>query len=286
VQPSLLATAPETTDFILTTQSVILQVIMRFTSSMNPCWAIKTCLLSIVASSLLVTAFPAWCGPPFVTDDPEPVEYQHSEMYIASEQTNTAGGKTVTPSVEYNYGALPDVQLSITVPYVFDSPAGQVKQQGMGDLVLGAKYRFLKETDSQPMMAVFPIVVTPNGDANKGLGNGATQIFLPLWIQKTWGDWQSYGGGGYWINKAPGANNHWYFGWELQKSISERLTIGGEVFHETEQLPADTSSSGFSLGGIYNLDRHNRLLLSIGRGITEISTQNRFSSYIAYGLTW
>ena len=85
----------------------------------------KRGMLFIVTSGLLVTTFSAWCGPPFVTDDPEPVEYQHSEMLIASEQIHTQNGKTITPMVEYNYGALPDFQLSITVPFVFDSPAGQ-----------------------------------------------------------------------------------------------------------------------------------------------------------------
>jgi hypothetical protein len=265
---------------------VLICIIKHCTSNLNSRWIFKSGLLFVVTSGLLFTTFPAWCGPPFVTDDPEPVEYQHHEMYIASEQTSTQSGKVVTPMVEYNYGALPDLQLSITVPYVFNSPVGQIGQQGLGDLVLGAKYRFLQDTDSHPMMAVYPTVVTPNGNANKGLGNGGTQIFLPVWIQKTWGDWQSYGGGGYWINRAPDATNHWYFGWELQRKISERITIGGEIFHETEQLPADTSSTGFSLGGIYSLDQHNRLLLSVGRGLTDISMQNRFTSYIAYGLSW
>ena len=245
----------------------------------------KRGMLFIVTSGLLVTTFSAWCGPPFVTDDPEPVEYQHSEMLIASEQIHTQNGKTITPMVEYNYGALPDFQLSITVPFVFDSPAGQQGQHGLGDIVLGAKYRFLQETDSHPMMAVYPVVVTANGDANKGLGNGGTQIFLPVWIQKSWGDWQSYGGGGYWINKAPNAGDHWYFGWALQKNISDQFSFGGEIFHETEQLPADTTNTGVSLGGTYNLDQHSRLLMSFGRSLTGLSAQ-RYSSYVAYGLSW
>lgn len=207
-------------------------------------------------------------------------------MYIASEQSINQSGKVVTPLLEYNYGALPDVQLSITVPYVISSPSGQVRQQGLGDLVLGAKYRFMQETDSQPMMAFYPVVVTPNGDANKGLGNGGTQVFLPVWIQKKWGDWQSYGGGGYWINKARGAGNHWYFGWALQNNISERLTVGGEIFKQSDQLPVDNSTTGFNLGGTYNLDAHNRLLLSAGYGWSEIRALNTFSSFIGYGLTW
>ncbi len=239
-----------------------------------------------MAGGLLVTAFPAWCGPPFVTDDPEPVEYQHHEMYIASEQVNTSTGKTLTPMIEYNYGALPDLQLSITVPYVYDHPAGGLMQQGLGDVMLGTKYRFMQETDTLPMMAVYPVVVTANGNASKGLGNGGTQLFLPVWIQKSWGSWQSYGGGGYWINRAPGAGNHWYFGWELQKNISERFTLGCELYRETDQLPADTTSTGFRLGGVYNLDQHDRLLLSVGRGSSGNGGQNTLTNYIGYGLTW
>src|SRR5512135_2558832 len=95
----------------------------------------------------------AWAGPPFVTDDPEPVDYQHYEAYLAWEQTGTLSGNTTSPLVEVNYGALPDVQLSVTLPYAFSSPAGQPAQQGMGDMVFGAKYRFQQETGSRPMMA-------------------------------------------------------------------------------------------------------------------------------------
>jgi len=255
---------------------------------MNINFKFKAGLFSFATSGLIFMAFPAWSGPPFVTDDPEPTEYQHSEMYIASDQTNTPDGTLITPLFEYNYGVLPDVQLSITVPYVFNNPAGQTKQQGLGDLVLGAKYRFIQETNSHPMMAFYPVVSLSNGNANKGLGNGGTQILLPVWIQKTWGDWQSYGGVGYWINKAPGTSNHWYYGWALQKNISERVILGGEIFHEGEQLPADVSSTGFSLGATYNLNQHNRLLISATseRAITDVGSQKRYSSYLGYGLSW
>ena len=228
----------------------------------------------------------AWCGPPFVTDDPEPVEYQKHEIYIASDWVNAQDGKTLTPFIEYNYGALPDLQLSVTVPYVFNTPVGQAKRQGLGDIVLGAKYRFFQETASLPMMAIYPVVVTTTGDANKGLGNGGLQIFLPLWIQKKWGNWQSYGGGGYWMNKAQGASNHWYSGAVLQYQISDRLNIGVDIFHEADQLEVETSSRGYSLGGIYSIDKHNRLLFSVGHAVEDESAQKRYFSYLAYGLSW
>lgn len=247
---------------------------------------LKSCTWAVAASALSLAALPAWGGPPFVTDDPEPVDYKHFETYVASEQTGTKSGHNTTNLLEVNYGAAPDLQLSVTVPYVINSPAAQLTQQGMGDVVLGAKYRFMQETDSRPMMAVYPIVIVPNGNAAKGLGNGGTQYFLPVWIQKSWDDWHTYGGGGYWVNRAPGMASHWYFGWALMNDVTERLTLGGEAYHATDQRPLENSSNGFNIGGIYKFDQHNRLLFSAGRAVVEISSQNSYSTYIAYSLSW
>ena len=42
-------------------------------------------------AALVLLSLPASAGPPFVTDDPEPVDYQHYEMYFFSLGTHTAG---------------------------------------------------------------------------------------------------------------------------------------------------------------------------------------------------
>lgn len=246
---------------------------------------ITTCCA--VAYSMLIYSSLGLAGPPFLTDDPEPVEYQHHEFYIASQQTRTASGRDGTlPHLEYNYGAAPDLQLHIIVPYAFSSPVDAPRRSGLGDIELGAKYRLLQETEGRPMMGIFPIVVTHTGDADKGLGNGGTQVFLPVWLQKKWDDWQSYGGGGYWINHAARSKNHWFFGWQLQKDISEHLTLGGELFHSTEQAPDEGSSTGFNLGGSYNFDDHNHVLFSAGQDLTNTHMINKYSSYVGYQRTW
>jgi hypothetical protein len=248
---------------------------------------LKTGLVAIGAGSLLLASFPVRCAPPFVTDDAETVEYRHYEMNIAYQQVGNKGGKTAIPLIEVNYGALPDLQVGVSIPYVIDKPSGQLQQYGWGDIVLSAKYRFQQETDEQPMMAISPAIAVPTGDAARGLGNGKAQLFLPLWIQKNWGIWHVTGGGGYAINYAPGVGNNWYFGVLVTRDVSEKMTIGGEVFHTTEQIPLENSITGFSIGGTYNLDQNNRLFLSVGRGlITDAAAQNTFSSYVGYGLSW
>ena len=239
------------------------------------------------ACSVLFASRLAVAGPPFVTDDPEPVAYQHHEFYIATQLTKTAGGTSGTlPHIEYNYGPIPDLMIHILIPYAFSDPENGSWENGPGDIELGVKYRFLQETDRLPMAGVFPLVVTSTGDIKKGLGNGSIQMFLPLWLQKGWGSWQTYGGGGYWINNADGAKNHWFFGWQLQKDLSEKLTLGGEIFYTTAEASGEDNSMGFNLGGISNINERNHLLFSFGRGLSNISATNEFSSYLGYQWTW
>jgi|NGEPerStandDraft_6_1074524.scaffolds.fasta_scaffold01518_13 hypothetical protein len=226
-------------------------------------------------------------GPPYQTDDPEPVELHHGEFYIASQQALTADGRSGSlPHLEFNYGALPNLQLHLLVPYAFNTPEDGPSQRGRGDTELGVKYRFVQESDDTPMVGIFPLYLAPTGDQGRGLGNGASQFYLPIWLQKSWGPWTSYGGGGYWINHAQGARNSLFLGWQVQRDLSERWTLGAEVFHRTEQVVGQGSISGFNVGGQFNIDEHDHLLFSLGRGLQNAQATDRVSSYLGYQLTF
>jgi len=79
------------------------------------------------------------------------------------------------------------------------------------------------------MIGTFPFLEIPTGDESRGLGNGDAQVFLPLWLQKAWGPWQTYGGGGYWFNPGEGHQNFYFLGWQLQREMNKYLTIGAEL---------------------------------------------------------
>lgn len=66
---------------------------------------------------LLVEAAPAHAGPPFVTDDPVPVEPGHWEIYGFSMGTVTHGDSAgILPGIDANYGALPNLHLHALLP--------------------------------------------------------------------------------------------------------------------------------------------------------------------------
>ncbi len=235
------------------------------------------CLLGVMLSSMAIA------GPPFRTDDPEPVEFQHWEFYIASTGTFGEGYSLTAPHVEINYGLLPDVQVHLIAPLEYVNPKGETAHYGYGDTEIGVKYRFIHESDWVPQVGIFPLLELPTGDEDKNLGTGKVQAFLPLWLQKSWGPWKTYGGCGYWINPGKGNRDFWFFGWEAERELSEYVTIGAEIFHQTATEKGGDSDTGFNIGGYINFTKANHLLFSAGR---DISGPSDFSYYIGYLFTF
>jgi hypothetical protein len=237
--------------------------------------------------STLALAMPfwSWAGPPFETDDPEPVEYHHWEIYLGSTGERMADGYFGTgPFLELNFGPLPDVQLSLTEQASFFLPNSGTGHYGYGDTLVGVKVRFLHESDNLPQAAFFPQMNIPTGNAAEGLGYGQDQFLLPLWFQKSWGPWTTYGGGGYWINPGPGNKNWVFLGWEVQRDLSEKFTLGGEVFYHSSDLTGVPDGAGFNLGGFIHLDEVNHIVFSFGRDF--IQDEYPFTGYAAYEWTF
>ncbi len=241
---------------------------------------------TLFAASLLAAALMAspraTAGPPFATDDPVPVDTGHWEIYGFSNRLDADDDKNgVLAGLEVNYGAAANLQLHLIVPLAFDYPAGGPFEAGPGDIELGAKYRFLDASAEtwQIQVATFPLIEVPTGKSSAGLGAGQLRAYLPLWLEKDFGAWTTYGGGGYWINPGPGNRDYWFGGWLLQRRITDKLAFGGEVFYQTRDEATGQDGAGFNLGAIYDLNAHYHLLLSAGRGLQNVHS-NRFSYYI------
>jgi opacity protein-like surface antigen len=238
--------------------------------------------------ALFLVSSPALAGPPYRTDDPEPVDYQHFEFFTFSTGTrisrDTSGD---TPAIEFDYGIVPNGRVAIIAPMAFDRAAGEPFNWGYGDTDIEFKYRPVEQDKNgwRPSVGVVPSVEIRSGDVHRGLGNGVTRVFLPMWLQKDFGDWTTYGGGGYWINHGPGNKNFWYGGWVLQRKITDKLAIGAELFHQTADKIDKKDQTGFNVAAIYDFTDHYHLLFSMGRGIRHAKETNEFSWYIGLLVT-
>lgn len=213
-------------------------------------------------------AFAAMAGPPFQTDDPEPVPFQHYEAYLFSQADSTGTGTgAFGPAAEFNWGALPNLQLHVIVPLASAFlPTGQ-RFFGMSDIEIGAKYRFVQEAGNRPQVGVFPLVELPSGDVNRELGNGQVWARLPLWIQKSWGPWTTYGGAGEGVNSAPGTRNFPFTGWLVQRDLSKKLTLGVEAVRARRRGPRHVQSTCIYAAGRWRLLQHEpRFQRAVCRG--------------------
>src|SRR5271154_6194433 len=191
---------------------------------------------------LLLFSVPACAGPPFQTDDPEPIDFRHFEFYtFAASDGTRIETDTEGPALEFNWGALPNVHLHIIVPIAAALPANNPalaplsmgpRAFGIGDIETGIKYRFVQETKHRPMIGTFVMFELPSGDAERGLGVGKAWYKLPWWVQKSFGPWTTYGGGGETVIRGvPGYRNYAFAGWLVQRDLGKKWTLGTEVFY-------------------------------------------------------
>ena len=218
---------------------------------------------SSLALLLLLLPAAVQAGPPYVTDNPEPVELHHWEAYLAMLAAfGVDGFAGPVPLLEANYGAAPNLQLHAVMPFVLSTGGGGASHYGPGNLELGAKYRFLDEEQAGIQVGVFPIVTLPTGSSTRELGEGSTTALLPIWFQKSVGPWTTYGGGGYRIRPGP---DGWYLGWLVQRRMGQ-VVIGAEVFRETDSERTLAGANGFTVGMVADLSERHHLLASFGGG--------------------
>jgi hypothetical protein len=236
----------------------------------------------------------AWAGPPFQTDDPEPIDLHHFEVYAFGGVDGTGVEMGTTgPAYEMNYGPFPNVHIHIIIPagatFPSNNPAyapsgtGQ-RAFGLTDIETGVKFRFVQETKHRPMISVYPMLELPTGNASKGLGVGKGWGHLPIWTQKSFGPWTTYGGVGETINTAPGYRNFTYGGWLLQRDLNKKLTLGGEIFshaHEGIATAQIHSATLVDFGGTYWIHPGFQFLAAYGHSVF-----GQAENYAYVGLYW
>ena len=224
----------------------------------------------------------AHANPPFETDDPGVFPVHTGEAYLFSAGGHAAGGTALdaAPGAEVNYSFLPDTFAHLVVPLAYNDPRHGDSAYGPGDVELGFKWRFLRQGQAGIDAATFPLAVLPTGSARRGLGSRHPSYFLPLWLEKDWGPWTVYGGGGRWFTNDAGQRDWWFSGVLAQRRFGPDLYLGAELFHKTRRSEDGSPATAFNVGGGYAFAAPWQVLFSGGRNLTRVA-DNRFSYYLA-----
>lgn len=252
----------------------------------------------MAAAMVCFSVASALAGPPFQTDDPQPIDFRNYEFYAFTALSRIAvETDTVGPAAEFNWGALPNVHLHVIVPLAAIIPTNgpnvlpadaAPRQIGLGDIETGIKFRFVQETATRPQIGTFVMFELPTGNTDKGLGVGTMWYKVPLWVQKSFGPWTTYGGGGETIFiKSAGDRNYPFAGLLVQRDAGKKMTLGGEVFYHGAQGPSTEQSESATLvdvGGYYKFrDPGYQLLFCYGH---NVAGQREQYAYVGLYWTW
>jgi hypothetical protein len=227
---------------------------------------------------------PALAGPPYVSDDPEPTDYRHFEIYTFSNGTAMRGDIGGASGVDFNYGAAPDLQLTATLPAGFDHPAAGGTSIGLSNIELAAKYRFLHQGSFGLDVSVFPRVFLPS--PSKNVGNDRASLLLPVWVQKDWsGGWSAFGGGGCVIS-GRSSQNFCLTGGVVTYQMLPKLQLGVELFHQTADGNGTPTTSSVGLGARYDINDTYHLLGYVRRGFQNANETDQYSWYASVLLTF
>ena len=235
----------------------------------------------IAAAAAFALPTAAIAGPPFLTDDPEPTETGHWEIFAPLFEAE-GRGETFDGALgsEINYGAAKDIQLTVGLPAAYSHDATGW-HWGAGDLEASVKYRFYHDEEAGVQIAAFPGVTLPT--ASKGKGAGRVTALLPVWAQKDIGPWSVFGGGGYAINPGAGNRDYWTGGVAVTWQFGERVLIGIEADRQGPEAVGARATTRLALGAIYDLPGPLRLLASGGPTLEDGGGKG-YHTFAAVGL--
>ena len=250
-------------------------------------WRLLICLL-VPFAPLLTGGVARAAGPPFQMDDPDVIPFHHFEFYTFSNLSSTPGVTGVAaPALELNWSGVHNVMFHFLVPAAEALPAGGPNTFGLGDSEAGMQVRIIPEGKFRPMMGTFPMMEIPTGNPARGLGAGKPSWKVPLWMQKGIGPWTLDWGGGENLSYIPGTRNFTFGGAFLQRDVSKKLSLAGEVFSHGRELVGDPRArfaTMIDFGGYYTLrDPGPQLLFCYGH---SVAGQNETYAYVGLYWTW
>jgi hypothetical protein len=232
---------------------------------------VKAALAPLV---LLGMAWPVFAGPPLITDDPDTPGKGRWEINVAYTLDLSArddvGERTwehAAPELDLNYGLFDNDQIKLEVPLlVLDLSGDEGARAGVGDAVLGYKFRFLDEDEAPLSISVYPQVGLPTGDSGRGLGAGGASLELPVQIGRRFLDDRLflYADAGYEEQFANGEEDLWFVGFAAEYEVAEGLTLCGELRHEFGVRDA-ADDTLFNAGFKWRLGETASLLGAVGR---------------------
>jgi hypothetical protein len=246
----------------------------------------KTSRLAIYAIRLfLFVAAEVWGqgGPPLLTDDPGtpgPGRWEVNVAFLLDRSSERH--EIAAPLVDANYGWGERVQLKLEIPWVFADDDAEGRVSGLGNPLLGVKWRFLDEDKAGVGVSTYPQLgfnlVTSSVD--EGLAPRETSFLLPVSAVKTVAGVALNVEAGRLFRKSGG---FWLGGIAIGREFG-KIEALAEIFGTSGPQAADRRVV-LNVGGRFRLGRRVALLLSAGGSVYDGEGPHHVLVYAGLQLT-
>jgi hypothetical protein len=233
----------------------------------------------------------ALAGRPLAVDDADPVDVGQFEFEAGFTYAHDSDCKHWDVPCGLTYGAFRRIEVGIgfggqfeerTELLEYETTEHSVREQGIGDLALGAKWQFLDTCPLGARHAIVPSVKFPTADDDKGLGSGKTDYDLTWIASRAIGDNTGvHLNLGYsWIGGSDDDAIH--YGVALDCQVAETLQWVGEVYAEKALVSGADTAVQCNTGLRWNPTESLTLDIAVGAKLSGDAPD--FTA--AAGLTW
>ncbi|MBI4584350.1 MAG: hypothetical protein HY717_10050 [Planctomycetes bacterium] len=209
-------------------------------------------------------------GPPLITDDTgTPGDGVWEINLAAAAVKRQALWELEAPLADFNYGVGESVQLKLEVPWVTVHRDGEGTKNGLGNTVLGVKWRFLDEESHGVSTSIYPQVEfnSPTSSAERGVVEEGMELFLPLQLQRSFGSFSLNPEVGFALIEK--GEEEWVFGLAAgYEAIAETFEILGEV-HVVAESDFGADELVFNFGLRWRFWDPLALIFSAGRSLRD-----------------
>lgn len=208
-----------------------------------------------------------------LTDDPAtPGDRMWEINFLTTLDRSREGWDFETPIVDINYGFGNDIQIKLEAPWIITKKEGEVARSGLGNSMVGIKWRFIDEEAHGFDMSIYPQLEfnNPTQSVERGLVDKGARLFLPVEAATKFGSVDVTGELGYGLVQH--GMDEWEYGVLFARSLTTRIELLGELhgsalsgFGEDELL--------FNMGSRVQISKNAVVLFSAGRTIRNADGQ-------------
>ena len=232
--------------------------------------AARTAVLLAVSLLLVTTVLaprPGLAGRPLDTEDTGTIDPGAFEVELSGDLARTATEDAWGTKLVVAGGIVTGLEARVESTVIVLDPQQGSSQSGLGDSLLGLKYRLLDEAGAVPAGLAALNLRLPTGDADRGLGAEGVDVGVLAVAGKTLGPVAVNGNVGYTFATADRRLDAWTLAASIEYRGGPAWTLVAETVHAI--LPRGPDTAVLRAGGTWTVHKAIRLDTAVGAGLTR-----------------